>query len=191
MEQFVGKFYNLSMQKYSSNVVEKCLEKCDESIITKFIEEISQHTRVIDLIKNSYGNYVVQKALKLSTGNNKTSFINCIKKNLEKLTDKKLTNKWKTILNNSMHLNLGAIEYNTTLNSSNSSNNSSQMSNNSAYNASPIMSPSFPGVKFNTLSPNQKFSKSLTGSPVRMLSLQQKNFMLSGVYNMPMNNNNK
>ena len=51
MEQLIGKFYNFSIQKYSSNVVEKCLEKADENIITKFVDEISQHKKVIDLMR--------------------------------------------------------------------------------------------------------------------------------------------
>lgn len=47
IEQFYGRFYYLSMHKYSSNVVEKCIEKNDTTIITKFIEEVCQHSRII------------------------------------------------------------------------------------------------------------------------------------------------
>jgi hypothetical protein len=34
------------MQKYSSNVVEKCLEKSEEYALNKFIEEVSNMNRV-------------------------------------------------------------------------------------------------------------------------------------------------
>lgn len=44
---FYGKFYNLSMHKYSSNVIEKCLIKMDINVITQFVEEICIYTRVI------------------------------------------------------------------------------------------------------------------------------------------------
>ena len=47
IEQLYGRFYYLSMHKYSSNVVEKCIERNNEDIISKFIEEICQHSRVI------------------------------------------------------------------------------------------------------------------------------------------------
>lgn len=47
MNKFVGKAYVLSMQKFSSNVIEKCLEKKDETITEKFIDEICQFTRII------------------------------------------------------------------------------------------------------------------------------------------------
>ena len=51
-------------------------------------------------MKNPFGNYVVQKALKLATGFHKGKLTGIIKKHLEKLRDKKLINKWKDILNN-------------------------------------------------------------------------------------------
>jgi hypothetical protein len=49
---FYGKFYNLSMHKYSSNVIEKCLLKMDISVINQFVEEICIYTRVIGNIQN-------------------------------------------------------------------------------------------------------------------------------------------
>ncbi len=51
INKFTGKAYVLSMQKFSSNVIEKCLEKGDDVIITKLIDEICQFTRVIGKIK--------------------------------------------------------------------------------------------------------------------------------------------
>ena len=57
-------------------------------------------------MKNSFGNYVVQKALKLSNGFLKVKLINNIKKNIEKINDKKLIDKWKSIIANSTTTNL-------------------------------------------------------------------------------------
>lgn len=45
--KFIGKAYVLSIQKFSSNVIEKCLEKANEFIITKFIEEFCVNNRII------------------------------------------------------------------------------------------------------------------------------------------------
>ena len=59
-------------------------------------------------MKNSYGNYVIQKALKLSNGHFKVKFTNNIKKCLDKITDKKLINKWTNILENMKANTLGS-----------------------------------------------------------------------------------
>ena len=53
------KLCELSMQKYSSNVIEVCLEKCDASTRSEMIQEISNSDKLANLIKNQYGNYVV------------------------------------------------------------------------------------------------------------------------------------
>ncbi len=54
------------------------------------------------LIKNNYGNYVLQKALKLANINTRISLINTILQNLEKLGDKKLIIKWKHIVDENL-----------------------------------------------------------------------------------------
>lgn len=46
------KLCELSMQKYSSNVIEVCLEKCDTSIRSQMIQEISNSDKLANLIKN-------------------------------------------------------------------------------------------------------------------------------------------
>jgi len=52
-------------------------------------------------MKSSHGNYVVQKALKLSNGHYKVKITNNNKKCLDKLTDNKnFINKWTNILEN-------------------------------------------------------------------------------------------
>ena len=51
---------------------------------------------------NNYGNYVVQKALKLSSKDDKTTLIKNIFKNMNKIKDKKLNAKWKSILESNL-----------------------------------------------------------------------------------------
>jgi len=58
--------YNLikySKQKYSSNVVEACLETCSPNPVNKLIEILKNDLIVRDLIKDIFGNYVIQKLL--------------------------------------------------------------------------------------------------------------------------------
>ena len=97
VSQFEGKFVCLSMQKYSSNVVERCIEKNDK-ILSKFINEIYSSERIAEVMKNNFGNYVIQKALKLSTGKERTILAEIVNKNIFKLNDKKLIAKWKSIV---------------------------------------------------------------------------------------------
>jgi len=91
--------YFLNSKKFSSNVVEKCFEIGGEMVISRFIEELNYLNRIVELMKNNYGNFVVQKALKLSLGLNKKRLVEMIIKNLEKLSDRKLILKWKSIIN--------------------------------------------------------------------------------------------
>lgn len=55
----LGKICQLSIQKFSSNVIEKCLEKAESHIKTMYIEEIAGSDKLANVIRNSYGNYVV------------------------------------------------------------------------------------------------------------------------------------
>ena len=98
---FKDKCVILSIQKYSSNVIERCIEKSEE-FLNNFIIEISKDDNSIGLLmKNNYGNYVIQTALKALKNNNfKIMLINMMNRHLLILNDKKLINKWKSIISN-------------------------------------------------------------------------------------------
>jgi len=105
-KQFIGHFTELSMMKYSSNVIEKILIK-SEIFVNYFIQETCIEKKSIGfLIKNAYGNYVIQTCLKSSKGNGKLILMNSIQKNLGILGEKKLIIKWKNILSlNNQNIN--------------------------------------------------------------------------------------
>lgn len=67
-------------------------------MINTFIEKAIGDDDIIKLVKNNYGNYVVQKALKLATGKYKMMLINAILKNLDKIGEVKLMLKWQNIV---------------------------------------------------------------------------------------------
>ena len=96
------KYYNLSLEKYASNVVERCIEK-DEDILNNYINEIIESNRIYEVMRSNYGNYVIQKAIKLSKGENKKKLVFNAAKDINKLNDAKLILKWKSIL--SPHIN--------------------------------------------------------------------------------------
>ena len=100
-QQFFGNCTELSIMKFSSNVIERLIEK-SQVFIDYFIKETCINKKTIGLlIKNNFGNYVIQTALKYTKGNNKMILVNSIENNLGILGDKKLINKWKNIISSS------------------------------------------------------------------------------------------
>ena len=93
------KYVSLSNQKYSSNAVERIIEKNKENL-EYYIEQICCENNLIEVIRNNFGNYVIQKAVKLSSGKMRKKLISKIIKNLNKLGDEKIINKWKYIISN-------------------------------------------------------------------------------------------
>jgi hypothetical protein len=59
-----GKFVRLAKQKFSSNVVEKCLQNSNNEWRTIIIRELS--SAASKLIRDRYGNYVLQTALQIA-----------------------------------------------------------------------------------------------------------------------------
>ena len=94
---FDKKYYSLSLEKYASNVVERCIEK-DDKILNNYIDEVIDTNKIYDVMKSNYGNYVVQKAIKLAKGDYKRKFLYNVAKDINKLGDQKLIKKWKSIL---------------------------------------------------------------------------------------------
>ena len=66
MNNLLGSISSLSVQKFSSNVVEKCLELSNEKMRVKLIEELVNPERLPRLLQDPYANYVIQKALAVS-----------------------------------------------------------------------------------------------------------------------------
>ncbi|CAH0478875.1 unnamed protein product [Peronospora belbahrii] len=59
----LGHIYELSVQKFSSNVIEKCLEKAPERVRQKYIAEITSCSKMNKMLQDQFANYVVQRAL--------------------------------------------------------------------------------------------------------------------------------
>ena len=71
MERLAGHYAELSAQKFSSNVVEKCLkltEECLRPLQDKIVEEMAEYPHILRLLQDPYANYVVQSALSVSSG---------------------------------------------------------------------------------------------------------------------------
>lgn len=66
LEQLEGNYGDLSVQKYSSNVVEKSLKYAGEEHHTRIIQELIENMRLDQIMQDPYGNYVIQAALSQS-----------------------------------------------------------------------------------------------------------------------------
>jgi hypothetical protein len=53
----------LSVQKFSSNVIEKCIRVAEHNTRKLLIEELLNRSRLEKLLRDSFGNYCVQTAL--------------------------------------------------------------------------------------------------------------------------------
>ena len=67
LSTFINNVINLAKQKFSSNVIEKCLETCSPKMVNNLIEILSNEMVIRDLIKDMFGNYVIQKLLIVCT----------------------------------------------------------------------------------------------------------------------------
>ena len=102
LNQYKNKFLYLSKLKFSSNVVERIIEK-NKNNLDYFIKEICLENSLSELMLNNYGNYVIQKAIKLSSGKYQDILIQEIYNNLYMIENKKIINKWKMIISSKFY----------------------------------------------------------------------------------------
>jgi len=74
IEGFLDNIIFLAKQKYSSNVIEKCFDFCSQEMRNKIIDKLSDENIIKDLLKDMYGNYVLQKTLNMIFDENKKKF---------------------------------------------------------------------------------------------------------------------
>ena len=63
LDQLEGNYGDLSLQKYSSNVVEKCLQHAGDERRNCIVQELLNDSRIDQIMLDPYGNYVIQAAL--------------------------------------------------------------------------------------------------------------------------------
>ena len=71
--------------KYSSNVVEKCFDYCNGIYLKNLMNNVQKKENLTKLILDEHGNYVVQKALSLSSPKKQKSMLGTIKTLFDKL----------------------------------------------------------------------------------------------------------
>ena len=78
MENFLLDIQKYSTQKFSSNVIEKCLDYCDEETKELIIERFCEPNLIQNLLFDVYGNYVIQKAMRLAKEPLRKKFIQIV-----------------------------------------------------------------------------------------------------------------
>jgi len=79
VQMFQGRVGQLSKQKFSSNVIEKCLRCAQEPSKDMLIEEMLQPSELDRLLRDSFANYVIQTALDYANPAMKTRLIEAIR----------------------------------------------------------------------------------------------------------------
>ena len=78
------------------NALEKNMSKNLSPLISWLVIIIFFHI-FLGLIRNSYGNYVVQRALNVASGEDKEKLLKAISMRLPEVSDRKIRNKWEHI----------------------------------------------------------------------------------------------
>ncbi len=97
MNLYINNLIDLSLEKFASNVIERFIEK-DNEVLLKFINDLVISKRSLEVMKDNYGNFVIQKALKLACGPSKNILVIELYNNVDKLNNKKLILKWKSLI---------------------------------------------------------------------------------------------
>lgn len=97
--KFYGKCFSLSIKKFASNVIEKCI-KYNSKFIRYFLGEITNKQGIFLLMmQNYFGASVIQVAMQNSNNETKKIIISLIKNNLNFIENVKVFQKWQYILN--------------------------------------------------------------------------------------------
>lgn len=97
-KKLMTKVCELSIQKYSSCVIEKCIKSAGERTRSLFIREISRSPRLSALVSHQFGNYVIQTALIKASAADKDTLIRALENCLDLVQDKKIRQKWYEII---------------------------------------------------------------------------------------------
>ena len=105
IKKIMENIYKLSIQQFSSNVVEKAIEKIDDESREKMIRKLCFESNFINLLKNKFGRFVLQKAISHMSPDLKNEFesnlVNKINSNIYSYKDKNKVRKFvMKIMNN-------------------------------------------------------------------------------------------
>lgn len=88
----------LSIQKFSSNVVEKLFCSAPPDFRARFIAELIESEKMSVLVNSNYGHYVVRRALQLAEPPQVQLLLAAIRGNVGQLPNRRLRAKWEKVM---------------------------------------------------------------------------------------------
>merc|ERR1712039_277856 len=93
-----GRMMQLSIQKFSSNVVEKLFCSATPEFRMLFISELIESEKMSVLVNSNYGHYVVKRALQLAELPQVRMLLEAIRGNIGQLPNRRLRAKWEKVM---------------------------------------------------------------------------------------------
>lgn len=95
-----GNFTRLSMDKYSSNLIEFAIQKADDALQAAIIQELFDGDQLHKVVRSQFGNYVIQGSIEnyLRSADLRMSLIEAVIDCLGSVNDWKVQEKWGTTL---------------------------------------------------------------------------------------------
>jgi len=94
-----GRILQLAIQKFSSNVVEKCIAVTDPQLRQQLIDElVADRNSMHVLMESQYGMFVIQKALPHAVPRQLQDMKAGIQKHVGGLHNRKMRSKWEKLL---------------------------------------------------------------------------------------------
>lgn len=80
--KFLGSVHTLSTNKFSSNVMEQCFKTAPVKVQDQLIHELLIEDKLLQILQDKYGNYVIQTAFELFNEKQRKRFEEIVKPNL-------------------------------------------------------------------------------------------------------------
>lgn len=94
IQKFSGRFYEFSVHKFASNVIEKCIRGASEEERMMIFEEVIgpensfEKKRILKMIEDQFGNYVIQRIIEYGSAEQKRVIRAVVTENYEELKEK-------------------------------------------------------------------------------------------------------
>lgn len=93
-----GRMMQLSIQKFSSNVVEKIFSAAPFECRRRLIDELIGSDKISVLVNSNYGHYVVKRALQLAEPHQVQALVASVRGNIAQLPNKRLRATWEKVI---------------------------------------------------------------------------------------------
>ncbi|KAH0793698.1 Pumilio-family RNA binding repeat containing protein [Histomonas meleagridis] len=91
LEKFAGAFYQFSIHKFASNVIEKCIRRANSQQRNEIFNEIIGHEdeyeeeRIAKMVGDQFGNYVIQRIIEFGSESQQSAIYNVVYENYDEL----------------------------------------------------------------------------------------------------------